>query len=152
MTAKIGISHSHAHSVMNCHGVWLVNQCLQCLMQTFSDGNTTRTKRYFTPLYKTMTENGVTKKLHYLTAETGLFAIFASYNNGEGTMHYALKDHKGNSKATTCSDGFVIRQIRISAFISEVFNSSTNCFRTELFYTQDCSSCLEELRKRYPDL
>lgn len=72
----------------------------QRVMQTLSDGTTTRTKRYFTPLYETVTENGVTKKLHYLTSSTGLFAIFASYNNGGGTMHYTLKDHQGNLTAT----------------------------------------------------
>ena len=74
----------------------------QRVMQTFSNGTTTRTKRYFTPLYETVTENGVTKKLHYLTSSTGLFAIFASYNNGGGTMHYTLKDHQGNLTATVC--------------------------------------------------
>ena len=72
----------------------------QRVMQTLSDGTTTRTKRYFTPLYETVTENGVTKKLHYLTSSTGLFAIFASYNNGGGAMHYTLKDHQGNLTAT----------------------------------------------------
>ena len=72
----------------------------QRVMQTFSNGTTIRTKRYFTPLYETVTENGVTKKLHYLTSNTGLFAIFASYNNGGGTMHYTLKDHQGNLTAT----------------------------------------------------
>ena len=72
----------------------------QRVMQTFSDGTTTRTKRYFTPLYETVTENGVTKKLHYLTAETGLFAIFATQTDGGGTMHYTLKDHQGNLTAT----------------------------------------------------
>ena len=72
----------------------------QRVMQAFSDGTTIRTKRYFTPLYETVTENGVTKKLHYLTSSTGLFAIFASYNNGGGTMHYTLKDHQGNLTAT----------------------------------------------------
>ena len=72
----------------------------QRVMQTFSDGNTTRTKRYFTPLYETVTENGVTKKMHYLTSSTGLFAIFVSYNNGGGAMHYTLKDHQGNLTAT----------------------------------------------------
>ena len=72
----------------------------QRVMQTFSNGNTTRTKRYFTPLYETVTENGVTKKLHYFTAETGLFAIFATQSNGGSTMHYTLKDHQGNLTAT----------------------------------------------------
>ena len=76
----------------------------QRVMQTLSDGTTTRTKRYFTPLYETVTENGVTKKLHYLTSSTGLFAIFASYNNGGGAMHYTLKDHQGNLTATVCGD------------------------------------------------
>ena len=50
--------------------------------------------------YETVTENGITKKLHYLTSSTGLFAIFASYNNGGGAMHYTLKDHQGNLTAT----------------------------------------------------
>ena len=72
----------------------------QRMMQTFSDGTTTRTKRYFTPLYETVAENGVTKKLHYFTAETGLFAIFATQSNGGSTMHYTLKDHQGNLTAT----------------------------------------------------
>ena len=69
--------------------------------QTFSDGNTTRTKRYFTPLYETVTENGVTKKLHYLTAATGLFAIFASQTDGASAMHYTLKDHQSSLSAGT---------------------------------------------------
>ncbi len=72
----------------------------QRVMQTLSDGTTTRTKRYFTPLYETVTENGVTKKLHYLTSSTGLFAIFATQSNGGSTMHYTLKDHQGNLTAT----------------------------------------------------
>ena len=76
----------------------------QRVMQTYSNGNTTRTKRYFTPLYETVTENGITKKLHYLTSSTGLFAIFASYNNGGGTMYYTLKDHQGNLTATVCGN------------------------------------------------
>lgn len=76
----------------------------QRVMQTFSDGNTTRTKRYFTPLYETVTENGVTKKLHYLTSSTGLFAIFAEQTNGASTMHYTLKDHQGNLTATVCGN------------------------------------------------
>ena len=89
----------------------------QRVMQTLSDGTTTRTKRYFTPLYETITENGVTKKLHYLTSSTGLFAIFVSYNNGGGTMHHTLKDHQGNLTAATCSGSLTICQVRISAFI-----------------------------------
>ena len=76
----------------------------QRVKQTFSNGITTRTKRYFTPLYETVTENGITKKLHYLTSGTGLFAIFASYNNGGGTMHYTMKDHQGNLTATVCGN------------------------------------------------
>lgn len=55
----------------------------QRVQQTFTDGDNVRTKRYFTPLYERVTENGVTKNLHYLTAETGLFAIFVTQNNGE---------------------------------------------------------------------
>ena len=75
----------------------------QRVMQTFSNGTTTRTKRYFTPLYETITENGVTKKLHYLTSATGLFAIFVTQNNQESTMHYTLKDHQGSPRAFTSS-------------------------------------------------
>lgn len=71
----------------------------QRLKQTFTDGSTTRTKRYFTPLYETVTENGATQKLHYLTSSTGLFAIFVIQNGG-GTMYYTLKDHQGSLAAT----------------------------------------------------
>ena len=35
-----------------------------------------------------------------MTSSTELFAIFASYNNGGGTMHYTLKDHQGSLTAT----------------------------------------------------
>lgn len=72
----------------------------QRVKQTFNDGKDTRTKRYFTPLYETETKNGVTKKLHYLTSATGIFAIFVTQNGGGGTMYYTLKDHQGSLAAT----------------------------------------------------
>ena len=71
----------------------------QRVTQSFTDGRITKTKRYFTSLYETVTENGVTKKLHYLTSATGLFAIFVSTSNGGGTMYYTLKDHQGSLAA-----------------------------------------------------
>ena len=52
-----------------------------------------------TSLYETVTEGGVTKKLHYLTAANGLFAIFVSSSAGGGTMYYTLKDHQGSLAA-----------------------------------------------------
>ena len=58
----------------------------QRVMQTFRRGGSTRTKRHFTPLYESITENGVTKNLHYLTAGTGLFAIFATQTNGASAI------------------------------------------------------------------
>lgn len=76
----------------------------QRVRQTFRRGSSTRTKRHFTPLYESITENGVTKNLHYLTAGTGLFAIFATQTNGESAMHYTLKDHQGSLTATICGD------------------------------------------------
>jgi RHS repeat-associated protein len=72
----------------------------QRVTQTLNDGSSRRTKRYFTPLYETVTENGVTKKLHYLTAANGIFAIFVSASTGENTMYYTLKDHQGSLTAT----------------------------------------------------
>ena len=71
----------------------------QRVTQSFTDGRITKTKRYFTSLYETVTENGVTKKLHYLTSATGLFAIFVSTSSGGGTMYYTLKDHQGSLAA-----------------------------------------------------
>ncbi len=71
----------------------------QRIVQAFSDGSTAKAKRFFTSLYETVTENGVTKKLHYLTSATGLFAIFVSTSNGGGTMYYTLKDHQGSLAA-----------------------------------------------------
>lgn len=38
----------------------------QRVVQTLVDGNTRRTKRYFTPLYETVTENGSTEMIHYI--------------------------------------------------------------------------------------
>ena len=98
----------------------------QRVMQTFNNGTTTRTKRYFTPLYETVTENGVTKKLHYLTSSTGLFAIFASYNNGGGTMHYTLKDHQGNLTATVC--GSTVERLSYDAWGRRRYNNVTHTF------------------------
>ena len=72
----------------------------QRVTQTLNDGFSRRTKHYFTPLYETVTENGVTKKLHYLTAANGIFAIFVSASTGENTMYYTLKDHQGSLTAT----------------------------------------------------
>ena len=57
-------------------------------------------KRYFTPLYDEIAENGVTKKLHYLTAANGIFAIFVSTSNNGGIMYHTLKDHQGSLAAT----------------------------------------------------
>ena len=71
----------------------------QRVAQTFSDGSTTQAKRYFTPLYETITTNGVTKKLHYLTSASGIFAIFVGTPTG-GSMYYTLKDHQGSLAAT----------------------------------------------------
>ena len=86
----------------------------QRVMQSFSNETVNRTKRYFTPLYETVTEGNVTKKLHYLTAGTGLFAIFASYNTGGGTMHYTLKDHQGSLAATVC--GITVERLSYDAW------------------------------------
>lgn len=57
------------------------------------------TKRYFTPLYEEVTEKGTTKKIHYLTSATGLFAIFAAESDKDGVMSYILKDHQGSMYA-----------------------------------------------------
>lgn len=72
----------------------------QRVRQTLSNGNNTKTKRYFTPLYEVVSENGATKKVHYLTSSTGLFAIFAVDSNNNGTMSYVIKDHQGSMYAT----------------------------------------------------
>ena len=71
----------------------------QRVVQTLVDGNTRRTKRYFTPLYETVTENGSTEKIHYITSASGLFAIFVK-SSSSGIMHYTLKDHQGSLAAT----------------------------------------------------
>ena len=71
----------------------------QRVTQTLNDGSSRRTKRYFTPLYETVTENGVTKKLHYLSSSSGIFAIFVTASTGGGTMYYTLKDHQGSLAA-----------------------------------------------------
>ena len=70
----------------------------QRVTQSFIDGNITKTKRYFTPLYETVTENGSTEKIHYLTSASGLYAIFVK-SSSSGTMHYTLKDHQGSLAA-----------------------------------------------------
>ena len=71
----------------------------QRVAQTLYHGAATRSKRYFTPLYETVTENGVTKKLHYLSSATGLFAIFVATSTGEKQMYYTFKDHQGSLAA-----------------------------------------------------
>ncbi len=72
----------------------------QRVRQTFNTGNSTKTKRYFTSLYEVVNESGTTKKIHYLTSSTGLFAIFALDSNNNGTMSYVIKDHQGSMYAT----------------------------------------------------
>ena len=72
----------------------------QRVRQTLNTGNSTKTKQYFTPLYEVVNENGTTKKIHYLTSSTGLFAIFALDSNNNGTMSYVIKDHQGSMYAT----------------------------------------------------
>ena len=72
----------------------------QRVVQTIDDGNSRRAKRHFTPLYETVTENGVTKKMHYLTSASGLFAIFVGTSNNGGIMYHTIKDHQGSLAAT----------------------------------------------------
>jgi len=72
----------------------------QRVWQVLGDGNSIQTKQYFTPLYEEVTEGGVTKRIHYLTASTGLFAIFALDQNNNGTMSYVIKGHQGSMYAT----------------------------------------------------
>ena len=72
----------------------------QRVTQSIDNGSSVRSKRHFTPLFETVTENGVTKKLHYLTSATGLFAIFVSMSTGEKYMYYTIKDHQGSLAAT----------------------------------------------------
>ena len=81
----------------------------QRVWQQVTTGGQSRTKRYFTQLYETVTEDGVTKNLHYLYAPTGLFAIFATSDNTE-TMHYTFTDHQGSLVAYTGNaKGYVTR-------------------------------------------
>ena len=72
----------------------------QRVWQQVTAGGQSREKRYFTQLYETVTEDGVTKNLHYLYAPSGLFAIFATSDNTE-TMHYTFTDHQGSLAAYT---------------------------------------------------
>ena len=72
----------------------------QRVRQTISTSNTEETKRYFTPLYEEVTEKGATKRIHYLTSTTGLFAIFAAESEKDGVMNYILKDHQGSMYAS----------------------------------------------------
>ena len=71
----------------------------QRVAQTLFIGTNVKSKRYFTPLYETVTEGGVTKKLHYLTSSTGLFAIFVTTSTGGRQMYYTFKDHQGSLAA-----------------------------------------------------
>lgn len=79
----------------------------QRVRQTLNTGNNTKTKRYFTSLYEVVTNGGTTKKFHYLTSSTGLFAIFAPFGRiVRNTMtkkslwkyHYTIADHLGNAR------------------------------------------------------
>ena len=72
----------------------------QRVRQTLNVGEVSKTKRYFTPRYETISTGGTTKKIHYLTSSTGLFAIFALESNNSGTMSYVIKDHQGSLNAT----------------------------------------------------
>ena len=72
----------------------------QRVRQTLNVGEVSKTKRYFTPRYETISTGGTTKKIHYLTSSTGLFAIFALDSNNSGTMSYVIKDHQGSLNAS----------------------------------------------------
>ena len=71
----------------------------QRVAQILFSGANVKSKRYFTPLYETVTQDGVTKKLHYLTSATGLFAIFVTTSTGGEQMYYTFKDHQGSLAA-----------------------------------------------------
>ncbi|MCK4664661.1 MAG: hypothetical protein KAT68_17460 [Bacteroidales bacterium] len=77
----------------------------------------TVTKRYFNNIYEKITENnGNQKKLHYLTAPTGLFAIFTIQNDEVENINYILKDHLGSINYILDEDGTVAQEMNFDAW------------------------------------
>ena len=67
--------------------------------QELIEGLLAQNERQQRQLDETVTENGSTEKIHYLTSATGLFAIFVKSSSSE-IMNYVLKDHQGSLAAT----------------------------------------------------
>jgi len=88
----------------------------QRVLQTETAGDdTTRMKRYFTPLFEEVVENGMKKDMLYLTAPTGVYRIYEQYIPMEmGQMvptpnsYSTLLDHQGSLVFTTNSSGISV--------------------------------------------
>ncbi len=61
--------------------------------------------RFFTPLYEVVEDEGKQKLIHYLSAPSGLYAIFTIENGNNGRMNYVLKDHQGSLAALVNEKG-----------------------------------------------
>ena len=59
----------------------------------------------FTSLYEVVVEDGSQKLIHYLSAPSGLFAIFTIEKGNNGRMNYVLKDHQGSLAALVNEKG-----------------------------------------------
>ena len=70
-------------------------------------------------------------------------------------LRYTIKQKSRSQVPLVPQEMFIIYNKyfnQIDIITCEVFNSNSRCYRTKLSYARDCPSCLEELRKRYPEL
>lgn len=80
------------------------------------DNNMSETKIYIGGIYEKVTKNGQTKEVHYLSAGSGLFAIYTKFDSGNEQMAYVHKDHLGSIQALTDETGNLIEEYSYDAW------------------------------------
>jgi RHS repeat-associated protein len=80
--------------------------------------NTVFRTRYYANQYEETFENSnnTTYKVHYITAPTGLAALFVIENNNPGTLYFTHTDHLGSIVAIANSQGTIINEQNFDAW------------------------------------
>ncbi|MDE5701621.1 RHS repeat-associated core domain-containing protein [uncultured Bacteroides sp.] len=75
--------------------------------------------------YETVTENGVTKQLYYLSGDNGLTAIYVKQSGQPDKIYYAHKDHLGSIVKLTDNTGIEVFKASYDAWGKRTVANST---------------------------
>lgn len=84
----------------------------RCKTELFQNGEKIKTKLFIDGLMEIEVDaNDNTRKLHYINAGDGLFAIYVIDNKGKGSMHYIHKDYLGSIETITNEEAEVVERL-----------------------------------------